>query len=87
LGSSGYLTEDYQYQVPTRTCYYHTKWHYDQWLDEEHDGDGNGNNGNGNGNNGNGDTLEDIIIIDEFDSSEEDPEKPIEDILESIEND
>ena len=51
LGPSGFITEDYQYQVPTRTCYYHTKWHYDQWLNE---GDGNGNNGNGNGNNGNG---------------------------------
>ncbi|HOG62390.1 MAG TPA: transglycosylase domain-containing protein [Sedimentibacter sp.] len=97
LGPSGFITEDYQYQVPTRTCYYHTKWHYDQWLNE---GDGNGNNGNGNGNNGNGhngngngnngngDTLEDIInqIIDEFENSEEDPDKPIDEILESIEN-
>lgn len=85
LGFSGLLTEDYQYQVPTRTCYYHTKWHYDQWLIDElnggNEGEGNGNNGNGNngngnnGNNGNGNTLEDIInnIIDEFESSEEGP--------------
>lgn len=97
LGSSGYITEDYQYQLPTRTCYYHTKWHYEQWLNDELNGDdnedndnGNGDNGNGNGNgdNGNGDTLEDIIdqIIDEFENSEDDTEKPIDDILESIEN-
>jgi penicillin-binding protein 1A len=97
LGSSGLITEDYQYQVPTRTCYYHTKWHYEQWMNEgdengDNDGDGNngnnGNNGNGNNDNGSEDTLDDIIndIIDEFQNSEEEPETPIEDILESIEN-
>ena len=84
LGFSGLLTEDFQYQIPTRTCYYHTKWHYDQWLNEENNGGVNGENGN----NGNGDTLEDIIddIIDEFNDSEEDSEKPIDEILESVEN-
>ncbi len=83
LGNSGLITEDYQYQVPTRTCYYHTKWHYDQWRDEEQNG---GENGNGNGN-GNGDALEDIIndIIDEFEGSEEEPSE-IDEILESVEN-
>ena len=91
LGFSGLVTEDFQYQIPTRTCYYHTKWHYDQWLNEENNGGvngENGNNGNENGNNGNGDTLEDIIndIIDEFNNSEEDSEKPIDEILESVEN-
>ena len=81
LGASGFITEDYQYQVPTRTCYYHTKWHYDQWQHEEQNG---GENGNGDGN---GDSLEDIIndIIDEFEGSEEEPAE-IDEILESVEN-
>ncbi len=65
LTFSGYITSDYQYQVPTKTCTYHTKWHYDQWLDDENnppDENGEGNEGNPNG----GDSLEDIIgdIID-----------------------
>lgn len=76
LGSSGLLTEDYQYQVPTRTCYYHTKWHYEQWMNEGQNGDGNK------------DTLDDIIndMIDEFRNSEEEPETSIDEILESVEN-
>ena len=88
LGFSGLITEDFQYQLPLRTCYYHTKWHYDQWLLEENNGNENGGYGE-NGNNGNGGTLEDIIndIIDGFDDAEEDSEKPIDEILESIEND
>ena len=65
LGPSGFIIEDYQYQVPTKTCTYHTKWHYDQWMDGEQNGEesgehnsgenGNGDNetGNENGNNGN----------------------------------
>ncbi|HHZ02581.1 MAG TPA: transglycosylase [Tissierellia bacterium] len=102
LGFSGLLTEDYQYQVPTKMCTYHTKWHYDQWLNEESRGnDGNGNsnnngnngNGNGNGNNGNGnngrnrDILDDIIN-DLIDQFEgsEEDPLPIDGILESIEN-
>ncbi|NYB76025.1 transglycosylase domain-containing protein [Sedimentibacter hydroxybenzoicus DSM 7310] len=44
LGFSGYLTEDYKYQVPTKMCTYHTKWHYDQWMDEENPGNNNGDN-------------------------------------------
>ncbi|NLJ57462.1 MAG: transglycosylase [Tissierellia bacterium] len=59
LSFSGLLTEDYYYQVPTKICTNHTKWHYDQWLNEGDKGsDNNGNNGNGhngnNGDNGNG---------------------------------
>ncbi len=77
LGASGFITEDYQYQVPAKTCYYHTKWHYDQWLDDE---DGSGNNGNNE--DGNGNALDDII--DNFEDSEEPPE--IDGIIESIEN-
>ena len=98
LGFSGYLTEDYQYQIPTKTCYYHTKWHYEQWLNDELNGDGddedenndndnNGNNGNGNNDNednGNRDTLDDII--DEYRNNNGDSESSIDGILESIEN-
>lgn len=101
LGLSGLLTTDYEFQVPTRTCYIHTKWHYNNWLNEGENGNNgengeNGNGNNGNGNNGNGqdtDILEDIInnIIGEFETSEEspgteEPESPIENIIESIEN-
>jgi len=32
LSSNGFLTLDFQYQLPTQTCTYHTQWHYDQWL-------------------------------------------------------
>ena len=65
LAFSGLLTADYQYQVPTKTCTYHTKWHYDQWVDGGQNPDGQ-ENGNENGNNEDGDSLEDIInnIID-----------------------
>ncbi len=98
LGFSGYLTEDYQYQIPTKTCYYHTKWHYEQWLNDELNGDGddedenndndnNGNNGNGNNDNednGNRDTLDDII--DEYRNNNGDSESSIDGILESIGN-
>jgi len=92
LGFSGFLTADYQYQVPTKICTYHNKWHYDQWINEqknpgEGNGNGNGNNnGNGNGNNSeNGGALEDIInnIIED---TENPPEAPIDDIIESISN-
>ncbi len=65
LNSSALLTSDYKYQVPTGICTVHTKWHYDQWQNENNkpdedneDGENNQNNGNngnnGNGNNGNG---------------------------------
>jgi penicillin-binding protein 1A len=70
---------------------YHTKWHYDQWLDNELNGNGDDEDGNGNnGDDGNEDTLDGIIniIIDEFENSEnEDTERPIDEIMESIEND
>ncbi|WP_312700478.1 transglycosylase domain-containing protein [Sedimentibacter sp.] len=45
LGFSGYLTEDYKYQIPTKMCTYHTKWHFDQWMDEQNSGSENGNLG------------------------------------------
>ena len=40
LGFSGLITSDYQYQLPTKICFYHTKWHYDQWKDSEENSDG-----------------------------------------------
>lgn len=75
LAFSGLLTADYQYQVPTKTCTYHTKWHYDQWMNNEQNPDNQENenenenkneNENENEDNEDGDSLEDIInnIID-----------------------
>jgi len=32
LSASGIVPLDYQYQLPSQICTYHTKWHYDQWL-------------------------------------------------------
>lgn len=32
LSSSGIVPLDYQYQLPSQICTYHTKWHYDQWM-------------------------------------------------------
>lgn len=89
LGFSGLLTEDYQYQLPTKTCTYHTKWHFDQWLNESNgNGNGNGNgssdeNGNDNDNeNGNSDTIINDLIEDHNDSEH----SPVDEILESVEN-
>lgn len=65
LAFSGLLTADYEYQVPTKTCTYHTRWHYDQWMDGGDNPDQNNEdaeNGEDNGDNpGSGNSLEDII--------------------------
>ncbi len=86
LGFSGYLTEDYKYQVPTKTCTYHTKWHFDQWLNEQNQG----NNGDGNIDN---EDIEDIIndLIESRNNGNNgnggnNSGSPLDDILESIEN-
>ena len=55
LTFSGLVTSDYPYQVPTKTCTYHTKWHYDQWKDSEENPD------NDEDNDGDGDSLDGII--------------------------
>lgn len=90
LGFSGYLTEDYKYQVPTKICTYHTKWHYDQWMDEQ-----TGNNPENGGNNNGEDSLEDIIndLIESGNNGRNNGNNgnnnnnsPLDDILESIEN-
>lgn len=87
LKPEGMLTEDYKYQVPTRTCYQHTKLDYDRWLREEHNQNGDDDDAQS--------VLDDIVngIIEEFEAIEsENDEKPdngerqIDDILESIEN-
>ncbi len=39
LTFSGLVTSDYQFQIPTKTCTYHTKWHFDQWKDSEENPD------------------------------------------------
>ncbi|WP_326908581.1 transglycosylase domain-containing protein [Sedimentibacter sp. MB31-C6] len=95
LGSSGYLTEDYQYQIPTQTCYYHTKWHYDQWLngDDNHDDDSNnenngndGNNNNNDNNDNNGHDNHGDLNDNNIDNSDEEVEDIIDSILDSITN-
>ncbi len=61
-GSGGLMTLDYQYQLPTQTCTYHSQWHYDQWVnnkDKDKDKDKPDNkdtNQNTDNNNGNGTT-------------------------------
>lgn len=95
LAFAGILTADYQYQVPTKICTYHTKWHYEQWQNEQNSGENNGNdgnngngndnnNGNGNGNNNGGGALDDIIndIIEDSGDSQ----VPLDNIIESISN-
>lgn len=58
LNAGGLITLDYQYQLPTQMCTYHTKWHYDQWIDQndgdetDDDPDENGSSGNDGSNGG-----------------------------------
>ncbi|WP_313346480.1 transglycosylase domain-containing protein [Sedimentibacter sp.] len=97
LGFSGYLTEDYKYQIPTKICTYHTKWHYDQWMNEQNPGNNNGENGDDD--NDGEDSLEDIIndLIESGNNGRNNGNNgnsnngnsngsPLDDILESIEN-
>ncbi len=89
LNFSGLLTADYQYQVPFKTCTYHTKWHYDQWINEQNSGENNSQNNNGNGNGGdseNNNSSNDVLnnIIENTEDSEEIP--PINDTVESVTN-
>ena len=89
LSFKGLLTADYQYQVPTKTCTYHTMWHYDQWMNEQNSNEENGqdNNGNRNENNPeNGGALDDIINDIIEDTENPDDEAPIDDIIDSISN-
>nr|WP_312578701.1 transglycosylase domain-containing protein [Sedimentibacter sp.] len=54
LSTSGIVPLDYQYQLPSQICTYHTKWHYNQWLnnsDNPNNNDNNNENSNGNQNN------------------------------------
>ena len=88
LSSNGIVTLDYQYQLPTQICTYHTKWHYDQWLNNQNNGNNN-NNGNENGenNNGNSEGSDNINggIIETEDPKPNDSEI-IDSILDSITN-
>ncbi|MDW5298996.1 MAG: penicillin-binding transpeptidase domain-containing protein [Sedimentibacter sp.] len=84
LNYTGLLTEDYKYQIPTKTCTYHTKWHYDQWLNNQNQDNDNDQENNENGN-GNGGALEDIIN-DVIENTQDSDEVPIDDIIESISN-
>jgi penicillin-binding protein 1A len=93
LAFSGLLTADYQYQVPTKICTYHTKWHYDEWLNN---GENPGNQDGGNEENPNDDdSIEDIIddIIEDIgngnnnnNNNNNNSGSPLDDIIESIEN-
>lgn len=90
LAFSGLLTADYQYQVPTKICTYHTKWHYDQWLNDEQ------NPGQNDTENPDGDSIEDIIddIIEDIgnngngngNNGNGNNGSTLDDIIESIEN-
>lgn len=94
LAFSGLLTADYEYQVPIKKCTYHTKWHYDQWMNNDQNTDGE-NNGE---NSGNGDSIEDIVneIIDDLGdngngnsngrNNNNNGSSNLDDIIESIEN-
>lgn len=94
LAFSGLLTADYEYQVPTKTCTYHTQWHYDQWQNNEQ----NPGQDNGNGEDpGDGDSIEDIIndIIDEMGNNgngnggrnnNNNNNSNLDDLIESVEN-
>lgn len=86
LNTSGMVPLDYQYQLPTQICTYHTQWHYDQWFNNQN----NGNNGNNNGNNGNGneqDSEDDEEINDGIIETEDPSDTEIIDsILDSITN-
>jgi len=95
--SSGMVPLDYQYQLPTQICTYHTKWHYDQWMnnqngnndDNDNDNENNdGNNGNGNGNGNKKDDEDDDEDIDDEIIETEDPSDTeiIDSILDSITN-
>lgn len=35
LKTSGIVPLDFQYQLPSQICTYHTQWHYDQWLNNK----------------------------------------------------
>lgn len=90
LAFSGLLTADYQYQIPTKICTYHTKWHYDQWLNNgQNPGNQNGNN-NENENPDDDDSIEDIIdnIIEDIGNNNNNNNggSTLDDIIESIEN-
>jgi penicillin-binding protein 1A len=52
LQTSGIVPLDYQYQLPSQICTYHTPWHYNQWLNNK-DTENNNNNDNNNNNNNN----------------------------------
>ncbi len=97
---TGLLTADYQYQVPTKTCTYHTQWHYDQWLNNEQNNDDQNDDTDDNDNNDqepvDGDSLNDIInnIIEDMGNNNNNGNRngnnnngsSLDDIIESIEN-
>lgn len=61
LAFSGLLTTDYEFQVPTKTCTYHTKKGYDQQPNNQ-DGSNSDGTGNENGENtGDGNSIEGLI--------------------------
>ncbi len=79
LSSSNSIVEDYPYQIPTKTCTYHTKWHYEQWIIQK-----NSTNDNKNDNNLK-DTISDIVdeLIDN-DNTGNSSNKPTDSNLEYI---
>jgi penicillin-binding protein 1A len=87
---AGLITLDYQYQIPTNVCTYHTPWHYNQWINEQNTSsedtdegtDSSGNEDIHDGNNGNNETNG--IIENEDD--QENSDDVINSILDSISN-
>lgn len=89
LYSGGFITLDYEYQLPTKVCTYHTQWHFDQWnnnkdkpKDENNNNNGNNGNNENNGNNGNNHNENDIDDIIDSNNTED----LIDSILDSITN-
>lgn len=82
LAFSGIMIADYPYQVPTKTCTYHTKWHYDQWLNNEQNSNENNDNNENTDNDDNDEPIDNIID----DIIEDTRNSSLDSILESIEN-
>ncbi|MFA9422555.1 MAG: transglycosylase domain-containing protein [Sedimentibacter sp.] len=90
LSSTGFLTADYQYQVPFKTCTYHTKWHYDQWLNEQNSDEDNSQQSNDDGDEKDKKDKKEPTddILNNIIENTEDPDQtpPINDTIDSISN-
>lgn len=92
LSTSGMVPLDYQYQLPSQICTYHTQWHYNQWLNNQNndnkDNDKDKDKDNNDNSNGNEQDSEDDEEINDGIIETEDPSDTeiIDSILDSITN-